>query len=392
VDAGETESNLRPIQIARALHSAGYSITLALPNPEVLPETGFRVTTSEPQTMPGLLKRHRIVISTGTEYPPRTIARRSSIQVFDLADATVADLAESKTLPTKTLMEKGDLVLCGSQHQRDLLMGMAVAYGLQRTSRAGDADLIERFAVVPYGHSGAIKPDSGACKALGIENIRPEDPLLAWISGFPSFLDPVCAVRAMRGVREVIPNARLVFLPPPGSDSGGADRRRQAMDAAEAEGLLGEHVFFPDPPLHPKMHRDALAAASGFVCAGAFAADYRAWAAPPFLDAIRAEKPLVCTRGCVLASVVDELRLGYAVAPDDPADLAARMVRILDPGSRKTMRANLHEAAPHFGWESTIAPLRNFLDAFAERLGTGKNKAGALPGQFVKRAVGKLFE
>ena len=80
-----------------------------------------------------------------------------------------------------------------------------------------------------------------------------------------------------------------------------------------------------------------------------------------FVDLIWAELPIVCTRGDILAAMVEEQHLGVVVPEGDVCAVTAALRRLLDDRAYyEDCRANLHALKDELGWEKTLAPLIAF--------------------------------
>ena len=82
-----------------------------------------------------------------------------------------------------------------------------------------------------------------------------------------------------------------------------------------------------------------------------------------FLDIFWAEVPLVCTRGDVLAELVEEHRLGLTVKEGDVAGVAAAIRRLLDDREYfDECKRNLRAIKPSLTWEVALDPLIKFCN------------------------------
>jgi hypothetical protein len=82
------------------------------------------------------------------------------------------------------------------------------------------------------------------------------------------------------------------------------------------------------------------------------------------LDYLWAGLPIVCTAGDAMGELVEEHGLGAAVAPGDPAALAAALDELLgDDAARSSAAAAVRKVAPEFAWSTALAPLVAFCAA-----------------------------
>ena len=395
LDAGAPGRSQRALNIARLLDAAGFAVTLALPNPEAMPETNLRITNSEARTVSGLLKRHGVVISTATQYTVRQMNRESFIQIFDVADASFDELSamnspEMSRLPL--MIETADLLLCATPYQRDFWTGAAAAMG--RFSMPGPAAraAARLTTVVPHGHGGN-KPVQGGSLVKGtFAEIGERDTLFVWASGYAPFMDPVCAVTAMRGAAQINPAVKLLFLPHDSGDEAAAAMQLKAREAAEAEGVLGTHVFFLPGPLGADEREAVLGEADSILCCTTDSPQTRYWAAPTLAEAVGACLPLACSSGSHLASVVERSKLGMVMEAGNPVDVAEKLLLMADAAARGKLRASIEAARDGFSWERAVAPLVDYLGLLPETPARALKPEEKGWGTTVRRAVEKFFD
>jgi glycosyltransferase involved in cell wall biosynthesis len=82
------------------------------------------------------------------------------------------------------------------------------------------------------------------------------------------------------------------------------------------------------------------------------------------LDALWARRPIVCTRGDVLADLVERAELGAVVAPGDAAAFAAGVRQVLDTPPEP---ARVAAAAAVFRWDRAVAPLADWIESGEQR-------------------------
>lgn len=395
LDLDRPGRNIRSLQLAHLLDGAGFRVTYALPNPEAFSDVRFHLATSEPESIENLLKRHQVVISSGLEYSTREVARRANIQIFDVADYLFSDLINSAATPSsrmKLLLDHADLILCGTPYQRDLWIGAAACHGRFASGELAERDPLELMLVMPYGHPGS-EPGARFPRIKGVlEGIETTDTLLVWYAGYESLFDPQPVVTAMRGMAELAPNTKLLFLPPKRQQEAQSRIMEQLIEQAQHEQVFGTNVFFLKEEMTQKDYTDILCEADAAVCCTKDSADNRFWTAPEIVEAVWAQVPVVCTRGSFLASLVEDLHVGYAALPGDPVDIAESLVRISDSATAALMRKNMKEVHRHFSWEVAVRPLIQFLQNVPAQLPTGDDASKGGWGHAVRRVVSRFFE
>jgi glycosyltransferase involved in cell wall biosynthesis len=182
-----------------------------------------------------------------------------------------------------------------------------------------------------------------------------------WNAGYEAFLEPQIAISAMRGLGQIDPRIKMVFLPPqPGRVSEQAVFA-SLQESARDQGLLGANVIALSEPPSRVRYRAILREASAVIACASNSADNRLWHGAPAVEAIGAQTPVLCTRGSFMATLTEDLRLGYTMTPGDPVDVAEKIARVCDPANSNQMRAHLHEVASHFSWEQAARGLLDFL-------------------------------
>ncbi len=168
-------------------------------------------------------------------------------------------------------------------------------------------------------------------------------------------------VEAMALVRQEVPDAACVIL---GSDSDAAYRAR--LESLIAAHDLGDHVRVlgrvPDETLLGWYHTADVFALPAINVDGKFEGFGLV-----YLEAGAAGLPVIGTTGCGAEDAVDDGETGLLVPQNDPAALAAAIVRLLgDSGLRDRLgQAGRRKAAAN-SWAHVAAAVR---DAYVEALG-----------------------
>lgn len=393
LSAAETVGNSRAINLAAQLDLAGFNVTLAVPNPEIVPPMHFRVTASDAETMESLIRRHDTIISTGQEYTARQISKTDHLQVFDVAEYRFKELSPMDAGLQERLgfiFDSADLILCGDLHQRDLWMGLAAGRGAFGPEGANSRNPLEWLAVVPYGHPGIIPAISD--QSLSVNGFSKSGPGIVWNDGYDELMDFTDAMEAVVQLSQAGHQARITFLPP-GSSSPEhvAGWENLKALASELDPRDADAVHFAPEDLTPYQRLHLIASATAVVCCTREIPDARYWAAPPIAEAIWLHVPVICTRGSFMAFLTEELDFGMSCAPGDIEDLALKIARVEDPQVQATFKRNLAEVHSHFGWDKAVRPLLHFLQRPPQTL-EKITEPSSTWGRSVWRAVGRLFE
>jgi glycosyltransferase involved in cell wall biosynthesis len=263
----------------------------------------------------------------------------------------------------------GDLLLCATERQRDLLTGLLLGQrGLPPDAYDADRSLDGRIAVVPFGIPAGAPVRSP--RASGPKARFGATELVLWNGGIWGWLDPQTAIHAVAALDR--PGLRLAFM---GAASSPAARR--ATDAAKALAAeLGAPVDFNDEWVRYDERGDWLLDADAVISCHHDQLETRYAFRTRLLDCFWARVPIVCTGGDDLAARIEREQLGAVAAPGDVAGVAAGLARVLD-GDRAAYGERFAAAARSMTWELTAAPLLEFLRSDGEHGAHGRRRSHA---------------
>jgi glycosyltransferase involved in cell wall biosynthesis len=184
--------------------------------------------------------------------------------------------------------------------------------------------------------------------------------VVLWAGGVYSWFDPLTLVRAMARLRETRADAKLVFLGMrhPNPEVPEMDIGKRVRRLAADLGLVGDQVFFNEGwvPYHDRQNW-LLDADCGVTThfphvETTFAFRTRV------LDYLWAGLPIVTTEGDSFADLVRRERLGVVVAPEDEAELARALERVLyDEQFAAGCRERIARVREEYTWDRALAPL-----------------------------------
>ncbi|MER3419539.1 MAG: glycosyl transferase, partial [Chloroflexota bacterium] len=382
---------IRAYHMAQVLgrHLPEAEVALGVPAySDVQPEPGFRVVRYTRRSLLKLFYQHDVIISLG--FPPASLpAFLNRVFVLDFFSNFAMEWMEvGKTQRNyrkrwawyetarqyiKYQLTVADFIICNNERQRDAWLGMLQSLGLI-TGPVYDADptLRRLVAVAPHG----IRPDPleadsqpsgpGGASPLraAFPAIRPTDKVILWNAGIVGWYDPVTAIRAVHLLTQEREDVKLVFMGSKYPDPGFLEENptfKATIETAAALGVTDRHVFFVRgwlPYEEVKAYlRDAYLGLSTYFNNAETHYAHRT----RFLDLIWAELPIVCTRGDVLAQMVEEQGLGIAIPEGDVDAVVAALRRLLDDGAfYERCRANLRAVKAQLSWECTLRPLVEF--------------------------------
>jgi glycosyltransferase involved in cell wall biosynthesis len=389
---------IRALNMARVLSRAlpDARVTLATPGvSDLVPDAPFRVVTYRAQTLPRLVLDADIVISQGFA-PTLLPAFFGRIFVMDfftnfliegleyrkdqVSPAVRQAWLETQRVYLNLQLTFADFVICANERQRDAWLGMMSGLGLIPGAVYDRDNTLERLvSVVPYG----VRPEPNAeCGMRNAESdtgsafepefriphsaFGPKDQLILWNGGILRWYDPLTLVRAVARLAPQRPNVKLLFLgtryPVAGFDPGSIVGETYAL--AEELGLLGTHVLFNEGWLPYDASGQAMLAADIGVSTYYENLETHFSYRTRLIDFLWAGVPVVCTRGDVVAAMVEQRGLGITVPERDVDALTAALTRLLDDDTfRARCRANIAAVREELAWEQTLAPLVEFCRA-----------------------------
>lgn len=380
---------IRALNIARVLARAlpEQEVVLAVPGrTDLVPDAPFRVQTYTNRTLPRLVMGFDTVISQG--FPPHTLpaffGRRFVMDFFtnflieglEYRKEHVTRRVRRAWLDTQRVylnmqLTLADFVICANGRQRDAWLGLMSSLGLI-TGDVYDRDntLESLVAVASYGvrpepaeRAGA---DAKATLRTIVPGIEPGDTVVLWNGGILKWYDPLTLIRAVARIVPRRPDVKLVFLgtkyPVAGFDPGATID--QAFALARRTGLLGTHILFNDGWLLYDVSGQCMVESDIGVSTYYDNLETRFSYRTRLMDFLWAQTPVVCTRGDVIAEMVERHGLGITVPERDVDALEAALNRLLeDADLYAACKRNLRAISDELQWDRTLQPLIEFCRA-----------------------------
>lgn len=260
-------------------------------------------------------------------------------------------------------LRDGDFLLCATEKQRDLYLGILLAERLLDGARyRADPTLRSLIDVVPFGLPDDDATAAGTDGILGaFPALSADDDVVLWNGGVWPWLDPETAVRAVARVAERHPRVRLVFM---GAATQLPAQRTAARARAVAEqlGVLDSHVLFHDGWVAYDERADWLLGARCALYAHHDHLETRFAFRTRLLDCFWARLPVVCSGGDELADEIDRRGAGRSFAPEDVEGCAAALEHVLG-SPRERFAPALTSLADRYRWTSVADPLVRFVVA-----------------------------
>jgi glycosyltransferase involved in cell wall biosynthesis len=261
-----------------------------------------------------------------------------------------------------------DFVLAASDRQRDAHLGSMMSLGLisPRACRK-DPSLRKLVDVAPHG----VRPDPLEHTKQVVKGryagIRETDKLILWNGGIINWYDPATLIRALAELSRERDDVKLLFLGSfyPGLGALGLGKRfREAVELSRELGLNHRNVFFDVGWIPYEEMKNYTLEADISVCTYFEGLETNFSLRTRFLDIFWAEVPLICTRGDVLAELVEERRLGLTVKEGDVAGVADAIRRLVDDREYyDECKRNIHAIKKAMAWEVALDPLIKFCNA-----------------------------
>jgi len=375
-------SGIRAWNLSRVL-ATHCDVTLAAPVSGRCEPPGFRllpVTLDDPAEIDAALASADVVISNGNllhDYP-----QLADVTIPWVVDAYVPTPTEAlaanrhrefperlaghrlDTRAVNRFLARADLILCASERQRDLYLGILAATGrLNPYNYDKDSSLRSLIDVVPYGLPAEAPVHTRAVLKGALPGIAPTDRVLLWGGGIWDWFDPLTLIRAVAEVARQRADVRLCF---PGTRHPFAQRvpdmemHARAVDLSDSLGLTGQHVFFLDWTDYADRPNYLLEADVG-VSMHPAGLEARFSYRTRMLDYIWAGLPIIATDGDAFAELVREHNLGIVVPPGDVGAVSRAILDLLgEPDARGVRATSFRSLAADMHWEEVARPLVAF--------------------------------
>ena len=316
--------------------------------------------------------------------PPRLLSRLPEMGarlVADLYNPTVFEVLEagrekrpaprrrqqrSITRAAGAMLAAGSRVMCASESQRDLWLGMMAA--LDRVPlEAYDRDPSMRsfIDVVPFGipQEPPAEPGSDPVRAM-FPSIGSDEFVLLWGGGVwnwldaPTAIDAVLEVNRRRGDR---PPVHLVFMGvgrPGDVELDAMQATGSMLEHLRATGLEGELIHVNRGWVPYEERGDWLACADAALSTHRDHLETRFAHRTRMLDAVWARLPVIATQGDELSSAVERSGMGAVATAGDVQEVAGAIEGLVyDPLALEAARESAQALAAELSWERCAAPL-----------------------------------
>ncbi len=268
-------------------------------------------------------------------------------------------------------LSRADLVLAGSDRQRDLWLGHLAALGrVNPVTYDDDHHLAGLLRIVPFGvPDGVAEPAAGAVMRGVLPGVDAGSVIALWTGGLYEWFDPMLVLEAVAAAAAdgaaAADRLRLVFLGTSHPVLGEPTPTELAVRERAAElGLIGSVVHLVDRWVPYDERAGWLAEADIAVLAHRPGLETEFAFRTRVLDHLWAGLPTVGTAGDVLVDRVAATGAGVAVPPGDTAGFAAALAALAGSPTARAEAATLaRELADEYRWDRVAEPLVEFCRA-----------------------------
>ena len=369
---------IRVWEMARTLSREHEVVLASMRKPEIR-SSQFRVEHITAGNAKGLVDWAEVIVTQGfTMYHFPEVAKSNAAVVVDIYDPFhIEALVMRRDMPpnerwqtmhsdaeiVNAQLERGDLLLCASEKQRDFWLGQIAS--LKRINPATydeDPDLRRLLAVAPFGLPQDPPVQTRHAIRGAIDGIDEDDIVLLWGGGIYNWFDPATLIRGLKQAVEDEPRLKLFFLGTahPNPDVPEMARAGEAYRVAEELGLLNTHVFFNHGWVDYADRANYLLDADIGVSTHFLHLETELSFRTRILDYLWTGLPILATEGDSLSRLVLQHGLGEVVKAEDPDSVATALLRLADESVRKQARENVQALAPTMTWDRALGPLLDF--------------------------------
>jgi glycosyltransferase involved in cell wall biosynthesis len=371
---------IRSVELARSLAREN-KVKVITPYRTTLSGEGFEIGTYETaRELKAAVADHDVLLVFGSlllRYP--FVARSDKVIIADLYDPAMLEalimherdpMARQLQIHDDALailqaqLTRADLVLCASDRQRHLLLGLLMSLGrINPATYAADPNLNDLVRIVPFGlpPAGPSAPRPGPLRTrLGLSA---DSVVILWGGGIYEWLDPLLLIEVMADLSDDRVKVFFMGMSHPTPDVAPMPVAARVLARSQELGLTDRSVFFGDDwvpyadrasylrdaDIGVSLHRDNIETAFAF--------------RTRILDYIWAGLPIVCSEGDTFAETVKTRGLGEVIPVGDSTALKKALLRLVNPATRQAHTVRLREVAEEFRWDRVAEPIMEFCRA-----------------------------
>jgi glycosyltransferase involved in cell wall biosynthesis len=279
-------------------------------------------------------------------------------------------------------LASADAVVCASERQRDLWLGVLSALGrVDPREYERDPTLRRLIAVVPFGLEAEPPRATGRALKGVVAGIGEDDRVLLWGGGIWNWLDPLTVIRAVHRLSEQRDDVKLYFLGigDPNPARPASEMTRRALALAKELDVYERQVFFNFGWVPYAERQNFLLEADLGVSAHFDNVETRFAFRTRLLDYLWAGLPTITTRGDALGDLVRARGLGRALEVEDADAWAAAIAELLDDeGAGARARDAVAAVRDEFAWPRVVAVLADLVREPGAPVPTGRGVRATL--------------
>lgn len=377
IDEKMAGPGLRYWEFAKHL-SIDNELTLVIPNEVKLTHPSFKIETFSYRRIFKLIKQHEVIITSRLRlivmFYLLFLDKKVVLDIFNLnfieALETLKGTPELYKLVDLHLelyllhFSVTDFIVCSNERHRDFWLGVLFKQGLiTQQLYSEDSTLKNLIDVVPFGFPNET-PQHNKKVLKGVrENIKEDDFVLLWAGGVWDWFDPFSLVKAMAQVAKKAPEVKLFFMSAINPDP--AARKSKIIDDTITEarnlGLLDKNVFFNYDWVPFAERANYLLEADAGVTTYLETLETRFAIRIRFFDYFWAELPIICTKGDIIADLVEHEPLGITVEAKSVNQLAEAILELYqNKDFYEKCKKNIGKVNKQYTWDKVTKPLKNY--------------------------------
>lgn len=334
---------------------------------EIPPHTDIIITQEISHTLAIQARRRKIKIILDA-YDPQPL---EYLEIFKESDMVIRNHRQNLIVNTINFsFQMADAVICASQKQKDLWMGVLMAMKrLTPLHYDQDSSLRHFMGLVPFGLNE--KPPQRCGPGLREKfNLADSDKVLLWGGGIWNWFDPLTLIEALRELCKTRSDIKLIFMgvKHPNMAVPEMNMAAEALSLAKKYHLLERNVFFNFGWVPYEQRQNYLLEADIGISTHFEHLETQYAFRTRMLDYIWAGLPIVATQGDAFADLIQKETLGITVPPCDSQALAEAIEAIVDnPALAKQMRENQARIRPRYHWNEVVKPINEMVDHLLQK-------------------------
>ena len=256
-------------------------------------------------------------------------------------------------------MWAADLILCSSERQKDLYIGMMLGQRiLQPEIYHQSPDLNKLLTTAPFGLSNA-NPKKATTNVIveAFPQICAKDKVIFWGGGIWNWFDPLTAIKAVEEIAKERKDVKMVFLgvkhPNPKIDK--MKIVEQVLDYCREKDLLDKYIFFNFGWTPYEERAGWLLNSSIGISTHMDNLETRFSFRTRILDYLWAELPIIATEGDCMADLIERKEIGEVVPYNNVEAVKKSILEVIDnPAKNELIKKNIREVKKDFYWDLIV--------------------------------------